>query len=225
MSEEVFGKEELNRPIDSERLRNLFSKEDKKKMTKEELKQKIEDNHNHFKEVAENYVNESWSSFIDLSEVDLVMAGIGVGKIIALEEEKQIAELKKENAELKDANKNLQEFYEKEYFEISDRTADEKIKELEKYQTEVTVDDYSPYDPNTWGMMHEEMFVPKELVRDLLKENYALSEHHKDQLTKAKEIIREFVEWANWQGNSKCPSFKSIQDKAEQFLKDSEVEK
>ena len=43
------------------------------------------------------------------------------------------------------------------------------------------------------------------------------------QLVKAKEIIKEFVEWANWQGNSKCPSFKSIQDKAEQFL--SEVEK
>ena len=41
----------------------------------------------------------------------------------------------------------------------------------------------------------------------------------KQQLTKAKEIIREFVEWSNWQGNSKCPSFKSIQDKAEQFLK------
>lgn len=37
-------------------------------------------------------------------------------------------------------------------------------------------------------------------------------------LTSAKEIIREFVEWANWQGNSKCPSFKSIQDKAEQFI-------
>ena len=44
------------------------------------------------------------------------------------------------------------------------------------------------------------------------------------QLTKAKEIVKEFVEWANWQGNSKCPSFKSIQDKAEQFL-NSEVEK
>ena len=42
------------------------------------------------------------------------------------------------------------------------------------------------------------------------------------QLTKAKEILQEFVEWANWQGNSKCPSFKSIQDKAEQFLKESE---
>ena len=42
------------------------------------------------------------------------------------------------------------------------------------------------------------------------------------QLTKAKEIIREFVEWATWQG-SNCPNFKSIQDKAEQFL--SEVEK
>ena len=39
----------------------------------------------------------------------------------------------------------------------------------------------------------------------------------------AKEIIREFVEWATWQG-SNCPSFKSIQDKAEQFLKDCEVE-
>ena len=46
-----------------------------------------------------------------------------------------------------------------------------------------------------------------------------------EQLTKAKKIISEFVEWANWQGNSKCPSFKSIQNKAEQFLKDSEVEK
>lgn len=39
------------------------------------------------------------------------------------------------------------------------------------------------------------------------------------QLTKAKEIISEFVKWANWEG-SNCPSFKSIQDKAEQFLKE-----
>ena len=45
-----------------------------------------------------------------------------------------------------------------------------------------------------------------------------------EEITEAKEIIREFVEWANWQGNSKCPSFKSIQDKAEQFLKDQEEE-
>ena len=43
------------------------------------------------------------------------------------------------------------------------------------------------------------------------------------QLNNAKEIIREFVEWATWQG-SNCPNFKSIQDKAEQFL-NSEVEK
>lgn len=42
------------------------------------------------------------------------------------------------------------------------------------------------------------------------------------QLNNAKEIIREFVEWATWQG-SNCPNFKSIQDKAEQFL--SEVNK
>ena len=40
-----------------------------------------------------------------------------------------------------------------------------------------------------------------------------------NQLTKAKEIIKEFVQWATWQG-SNCPNFKSIQDKAEQFLKE-----
>ena len=42
-----------------------------------------------------------------------------------------------------------------------------------------------------------------------------------EQLIKAREIVKEFVEWATWQG-SNCPNFKSIQDKAEQFL--SEVE-
>ena len=46
-----------------------------------------------------------------------------------------------------------------------------------------------------------------------------------EQLTKAKENNKEVVEWANEQGNSKCQSFKRIQDKAEQFIKDSEVEK
>jgi hypothetical protein len=54
-------------------------------------------------------------------------------------------------------------------------------------------------------------------------DRYFQLKRSKKQLTTAKEIIREFVEWANWQGNSKCPSFKSIQDKAEQFL--NEVEK
>ena len=131
--------------------------------------------------------------------------------------EKKIAELEKENAELK-------EFYEKEYFEIADRTADEKIKELEKYQTEVTVDDYSPYDENTWGMMHEEMFVPKELVRVLLKESYALSEHRNDQLTKAKEIIREFMKYEiNEYDGSLEIHFEELKKQAEHFL--SEVEK
>ena len=41
-----------------------------------------------------------------------------------------------------------------------------------------------------------------------------------EKLEEARGIIREFVEWANWQSNSKCPSFKRIQDKAEQFLKE-----
>ena len=47
---------------------------------------------------------------------------------------------------------------------------------------------------------------------------YADVENYDKQFTKAIEIIKELVEWANWQGNSRCPSFKSIQDKAEQFL-------
>lgn len=128
-----------------------------------------------------------------------------------------VQKLEKETAELK-------EFYEKEYFEIADRTADEKIKELEKYQTEVTVDDYSPYDENTWGMMHEEMFVPKELVRDLLKESYALSEHRKEKLTKAKEIIKKLYSHV-FQGMDfmELNDYNVQKAEAEQFLK--EVEK
>ena len=38
-----------------------------------------------------------------------------------------------------------------------------------------------------------------------------------EQLTKAKEIIGMFVEWANWEGVN-CPNFQDIQSKAEQFL-------
>ena len=63
-------------------------------MNKEEL-------HNHIKNVAEYYISESWGSFLDLDETDLIMAGIGVGKIIAGEQEKRIEELEEENAELK----------------------------------------------------------------------------------------------------------------------------
>lgn len=111
----------------------------------------------------------------------------------------------------------LKEFYENEYFQIADRTADEKIKELEKHQVEVTIDDYSPYDENTWGMMHEEWFVPKEEVRDLLKENYAL-------ITKAKEIIKQLLLLPYANNEEVFADVTSILDKAEQFL-NSENEK
>ena len=74
-----------------------------------------------------------------------------------------------------------------------------------------------------------------EYVKQLEKENVELNKNlskaeadydkmfwqKNEIISKAKEIISEFVEWANWQG-SKCPSFKSIQNKAEQFLKESE---
>ena len=41
-----------------------------------------------------------------------------------------------------------------------------------------------------------------------------------DNLDKAKKLLKEFVDWANWQSGGNCPSFKSIQDKAETFLKE-----
>ncbi|MBO6130938.1 MAG: hypothetical protein J6P28_03120 [Treponema sp.] len=41
----------------------------------------------------------------------------------------------------------------------------------------------------------------------------------KEQLTKAKEIIRKYMNWADWKG-SDCPSFANICIKAEQFLKE-----
>ena len=64
-------------------------------MTKEELE------HNHIKEIAENYVNECWGSYLDLSEVDLVQAGIGVAKIISKEKEKRITELETQIEKMK----------------------------------------------------------------------------------------------------------------------------
>ncbi len=42
----------------------------------------------------------------------------------------------------------------------------------------------------------------------------------KRNLNKAKEILREFVGWADWQSGGDCPSFKRIKDKAIEFLKE-----
>ena len=99
--------------------------------------------------------------------------------------------LEKENKGLNTTISELEEFYRKEYFEIADRTADEKIKELEKYQQEITIDDGNPYDENSWGNMHEEWFVPKEMVRDILKETYALIEHQKKQITQLSQTVEK----------------------------------
>ena len=65
----------------------------------------------------------------------------------------------------------------------------------------------------------------KETVLQFQKDSYCGVCHFKTktQLKQATEIIKEFVEWANWQG-SNCPNFKSIQDNAEAFL-NSEVKK
>lgn len=63
-----------------------------------------------------------------------------------------------------------------------------------------------------------ELKVEVGISYEVYNDNLDYSYHIEEQLTEAKKIIGEFVEWANWQG-SKCPSFKSIQNKAEQFLK------
>ena len=84
----------------------------------------------------------------------------------------------------------------------------ERIAELEKENAELKSENQKWKDE--W----------QEQVQKATDEGYART-LQTIQLTKAKEIIREFVEWATWQG-SNCPNFKSIQDKAEQFLKENE---
>ena len=133
----------------------------------------------------------NWNAGIERGfELGFYAAGVELAEPLQKENEKL-------NKDLTDLNKNLtdlKEFYEKEYFEIADRTADEKIKELEQYEEEITIDDTNSYDPNSWGNMHEEMFVPKEAVRCILKENYALVDHQKSQLKQAASIIEELLD-------------------------------
>ena len=66
-----------------------------------------EQKHNHIKEIAEDYVSKSWNILSDLHGTDLVLAGIGVGKIIAKEYEDENAELKKQNERAKECMKKL----------------------------------------------------------------------------------------------------------------------
>ena len=127
-------------------------------------------------------------------------------------EQEDITRLKDENADLKEAL----DFFEKEQYEIAnDNTIQEVMKDLEKHQTEVTVDDYNHYDPNTWGMMHEEMYVPKELAREYLVESHMLSEHRKGLLDEAAKIIKQLLLLP--QSNEEVCA--DVTNKAESFLK------
>ena len=116
-------------------------------------------------------------------------------------------------------------------FRLLCETYENKIADLEKENERLTVsyETLKLHDEEEIGMLKSENAELKsrdcwksclyasgksELIHEILQQQY--------NFTKAKEIIREFVEWATWQG-SNCPSFNSIQDKAEQFL--SEVEK
>ena len=65
--------------------------------------------HNHIKGIAEKYVQESWGSFLDLDSVDLIQAGIGVGKIISKEKDERIAELEQQIEQLQRVNSEQKE--------------------------------------------------------------------------------------------------------------------
>lgn len=131
--------------------------------------------------------------------------------------DKCTAELEKQIADLKGAL----DFYEKEQYEIAnDNTIQEVMKDLEKHQEEVTVDDYNPYDENTWGTMHEEMYVPKELAREYLVESHTLSEHRKDLLDKAASIIKQLLLLPYVNNEEVYADVASTLDKAESFLKE-----
>ena len=158
-------------------------------MTKEELKQEAE--------VCMH--NALYWLKLPISKENVEQGGSYILKLLE-PREKQIAELEKRCNEL--------------FFQVNEKT--ERIADLEKENAELkeTLRTY-----NGCGDWDNDFHTCRVyLQREELQECT-------EQLTKAKEIIKEFVEWANWQGNSKCPSFKSIQDKAEQFIKDSEVEK
>lgn len=92
---------------------------------------------------------------------------------------------------------------------------------------------YESLFPNEFEMFYKAFFKvaePREKrIAELEKENTELKNRNSELagqkaslerwFGEAKNLLNEFVNWANWQG-SKCPSFKSIQDKAEQFLKE-----
>lgn len=186
-------------------------------MTEEEIKNKISEHKECCKKLAEEYrqrynedktdklaLNMFYHNVIAYNNFETVLATIEDRNSMImcfsnppiLTEEtvevdtKRITELEKENLYYKDiVETNSAEWEEQ----------GQRIVALEKENAEL-----------------KEKLKPENCLKLLAKEGYI--KFTSEQLTKAKEIIREFVEWATWQGNSKCPSFKSIQDKAEQFL-------
>lgn len=128
-----------------------------------------------------------------------------------------VADLEKQIVPLKGAL----DFYKKEQYEIAnDNTIQEVMKGLEQHQTEVTVDDYSPYDENTWGKMHEEMYVSKELARQYLVESHLLSEHRKGLLDKAVKIIEQLLLLPYASNEEVFADVSSVLYEADQFVKD-----
>lgn len=136
-------------------------------MTKEELE------HNHIKEIAENYVNECWGTYLDLGEVDLVLAGIGVAKIISKEKEERIKELEKENAELKEklGDVQMQKAGEKSDLVWKLKTANEQKSEQLTNAKEIIKDLLSLKSTVSSAEDVKKRFSVRERAEDFLKEN------------------------------------------------------
>ena len=131
----------------------------------------------------------------------LVQSNIDQQNKIALLSAK-VYKLQKENAKVEEIKANADYKLEGRDLEIKE------LKETYRKQRNKRIDELQKENAELKKLKRE---CETSLCRAEYQYNY-------EQLTKAKEIISEFVEWATWQG-SNCPSFKSIQDKAEQFLK------
>ena len=124
--------------------------------------------------------------------------------------EKENAELKKEVEKHKWSNIFLEDCagYDKKIAEEY-TTSQERIAELE---TELT----------KRAEQIEALNKDKDYFSDALDKQIEATYKVVEELNEAKELLKDFVRWADWQSGGKCPSFKKIKDKAIDFLKEEE---
>lgn len=207
-------------------------------MTKEEIE------HNHIKEIAEKYIHESWGTYLDLNEVDLVLAGIGVAKIISKEKDGRIEELEKENELLKNRTKDFEEQilgvlikYEDVYKRFPDlKDARDKAEFILKENAELK-EKVSYLEDNLRVARKDREYLQlavakglKEFVKDFPATaiRYLANEKYIEWLTKAKTIIKDYIiivtgdhtTVCSVPEENRCINVLKLNEQAEQFLKE-----